>query len=244
MHNAISNDSLISLIRKPLSFENGFFKPIDAQTILILAPHPDDEVMGCGGIMSIYNKRNVQIHIIYLTDGRYGISQDETEIREKESCKLKDIFPLLNQYFLNFEDSRLSENIDNVSEQIKKIIDKINPEIIFTPWILDHHLDHIITSVALSNILKDFKKDTLVSFYEIMSPLFCNHCVDITAELAEKEKMLNLYESQVKKFKIDKISISNNLFRGSLLRRKSIKASECFLTLQKNDYIKLVSYFI
>ncbi len=244
MYNFINNDSLISMIRKPLSFEKNYFKPIDAQKILILAPHPDDEIMGCGGIMCIYNKRDVQIHIIYLTDGRYGISQDETDIRKKESYKLKNIFPSLTQYFLNFEDSKLSVNINEVSEKIKKIINKINPEIIFTPWILDHHLDHIITSVVLSNILKDFKKNTLVSFYEIMSPLFCNHCVDITAELFEKAKMLNLYKSQVKKFKIDKISISNNLYRGSLLRRKTIKASECFLTLYKNDYIKLVSYFI
>lgn len=241
MNKIISSNSILSLFRYKSPEGLYLNQLIDADNILILAPHPDDEIMGCGGTIIKYHKKGSAIHILYLSDGRFGVSGQDTNSRKSEALAIKEIIPTVKQYFFYFEDSSLSENIGDLQLSIQKLITAIKPDIIFTPWILDHHDDHIATTIALAKAIESENTESILSMYEIMSPVFGNHSVNITSEFDTKKLLLNKYHSQVQRYNILNISSTLNVFRSELSRRKSVEAMECFLTINSNDFIKIIT---
>jgi LmbE family N-acetylglucosaminyl deacetylase len=241
MNQLISRNSILSLIKKKPPTGLSFNQLIKAEKILILSPHPDDEIMGCGGTIYKYYSSGSMVHIVYVSDGRLGVAEGDTNLRRNEACAVKEIMPKVVQHFWDFEDSKLSENMEALHNYIKKLIDDIKPNIIFTPWILDHHDDHIAVTAALANALKSGNAETIISFYEIMSPVFGNHSVNISSEFETKKALLNKYKLQVHRYNIFNISTSLNIFRAALSRRKSVVAMECFLTVESNDFINIIT---
>lgn len=240
MSNFPPQNSIISLIRKKPSIVPFFNQIINVEKILILSPHPDDEIMGCGGTIYKYHEAGTDVHIVYITDGSFGITDRDIESRKREALAIKEIVPKVTQYFLDFKDSRLFESIDSLQNKIGILINEIKPNLIFTPWILDHHDDHVVVTTALANAIKPGIPEMIISLYEIMSPIFGNHSVNISSEFETKKALLNCYSSQVHRYNISNISTTLNAFRAELSRRKSIDATECFLTLDSFNFVKIL----
>jgi LmbE family N-acetylglucosaminyl deacetylase len=241
MNTFFSSNSIISRLRNKPAALPFFNQIISAEKIMILAPHPDDEIMGCGGILYKYFKAGTEIHIVYISDGSFGIIDRDIELRKSEACAIKEIVPKVIQHFLDFKDSRLFELIDSLQIKINNFINEVKPNIIFSPWILDHHDDHVAVTAALAQAIKPGIPEMIISLYEIMSPVFGNHSVNITSEFEIKKALLNNYRSQIQRYNIAGISTTLNLFRAELSRRKNIEAIECFLTLESFDFVKILT---
>jgi len=134
--------------------------------ILVIAAHPDDEVLGCGGALSKLKKGN-QIYLAYLADGVLGRLQgkidpekisvkelSEIKIRRKGAAEVakflkaeiindgdKDFFPFIDQ---RLDGYHLKEITDWLSDHIRKI----KPEVIFTHFAGDLNLDHRMIAEA------------------------------------------------------------------------------------------------
>ena len=114
--------------------------------ILIIAPHADDEVLGCGGFISKFNKKCL-IHVLVMTNANKGDSKKYSEetikkIRQESITAAK----LLNVGKISFRDFP-APNLDQfpiskIAEAIQEYIIKFNPEIIFIPDNTDLHNDH------------------------------------------------------------------------------------------------------
>lgn len=131
--------------------------------VLIIAAHPDDEVLGCGGtILKIMKKTGNKLYFAYACDGvmgRYNLSCKEKHLKEiekrkRESIKVSQILngKILNQEpnYYPFEDQRLNQaDYNHIVGWISKIIAKAKPEIIFTHFIGDFNIDHRIISEAV-----------------------------------------------------------------------------------------------
>jgi LmbE family N-acetylglucosaminyl deacetylase len=120
------------------------------RSCLVLAPHPDDETLGCGATIMRKRAAGTPVQVVIATDGRYWpplskLSPDAlAEMREKEARQAAAILGLSteNIVFLRFEDGRLADRRRLLRDRLADIIDQMKPEEIFVPSIIDAHSDH------------------------------------------------------------------------------------------------------
>lgn len=185
--------------------------------ILILSPHADDEILGCGGFISKYSKLNYQINVLVLTNANKGAP----EIYPPETIKslrneAKTANNLIGTHKLIFENLP-AINLNNypvykISNIIDKYIAKINPEIVFIPSKNDIHDDHKIIFKAAKVAMRSNKKRNLkkILSYEVLSEtewnenekaFSPNYFVSLKkSDINNKIKAFLKYKSQVKKF--------------------------------------------
>lgn len=164
--------------------------------ILIVAPHPDDESIGTGGLLSLYSDR---CDVIVMTDGRYGnteIPPDKMcEIRKKEFCQaMKKAEP--HQYKMcGIEDGKLILN-----EKYFEKIDFLQYTFVFLPNPNDNHSDHTAAYVyALNEIKRQKIKNIRVFQYEVHTPLpNVTSYLDISMTIEKKQKLVACHSSQMK----------------------------------------------
>lgn len=130
---------------KPLSFEK-------SQRVIAIAPHPDDEVFGCGGLISRLVSRGAVPHIIVLTGGggshRSCCSTPEVSIisaRRKLTHKAMAILGLAESQLheMNFADGHLGEGNQEERQKLKALIEEIKPDVILVPHHGEGWPDHL-----------------------------------------------------------------------------------------------------
>ena len=140
------------------------------KSILIISPHPDDAILGCGGTIIKETRNKKQVYIVYLTDGRAcyevtGIKSELTleQIAEKRKKEAIDSsrklgVPIKNLFFFEIWDQKLKEpkNFSKALLELKKLLHKIKPFRIFGPVFKNRHPDHQATHDIILEALKEF----------------------------------------------------------------------------------------
>ncbi len=190
---------------------NNLVSNLSGERILVLAPHVDDDMIGCGGAIIQYLKDEKEVHIAYLTQsnkrGSLGLNGEEI-IRERkeeaETVAKKIGLPLNHLYFLSAKDSELLTT--DMVEQLKNLMNKVNPDVIFFPSIIDTHTDHYAVSKKLCELSaahNELLENVSLMMYEVqnpISPVFSNTILDITEVYKEKITLLHHYKSQQTSF--------------------------------------------
>ena len=203
--------------------------------VLILSPHADDEILGCGGFISKYSKQNYQINVLILTNANKGApeiySPEEIKRLRKEAVIAND---LIGTNRLFFEDLP-AINLNNypfykITNIIDKHINDINPEVILMPSANDLHDDHKIIFKAAKVSMRPNKKSNLkkILSYEVLSETEWNEDGKsfnpnyfVTLKKADIKRKVNAflkYKSQVRKFphpRSKEAIINLSKFRGS-----------------------------
>lgn len=232
---------IADLIKQPLTVQVSFGGLINADKILVLSPHHDDEILGCGGTLLRYMEKSARISVIYFTDGRYGVLGGDAQQRQLEAESVWERYPDVKKHFWGYEDAKLSSRIDELVGRVKAFIEEETPDIIFTPWLLDAHKDHESVGICLAKALQTGSiADCIVACYEVAYPLYANHTVNITKQIDKKLELLELYKSQLGYLNIKEFIYSLNCYRAQVLRFKSIKAAEGFFVSAKDSYIDFV----
>ena len=143
------------------------------RSCLVLAPHPDDETLGCGATIMRKLAAGTSVQIVIATDGRYWppstkLSADAlAEIREEEAHQAGAILglPRGSISFLRFEDGRLADHRRLLRGRLVDIFDKMDPEEIFAPSIIDSHPDHRVLA-ELARDLARSRRDRFPLLYE------------------------------------------------------------------------------
>jgi LmbE family N-acetylglucosaminyl deacetylase len=114
--------------------------------ILVIAPHPDDEVLGCGGIMKKYAEAGDHVYVLVVTRGTPKLYSDERikNVR-KEAVEAHQILGVAETIFLDFPAPELDTvPVADISRAITEIITKFNIHVVFLPHRGDIHQDHRI----------------------------------------------------------------------------------------------------
>jgi LmbE family N-acetylglucosaminyl deacetylase len=171
----------------------------EVKKVLVLAPHPDDETIGCGGTIALYAINDAEVYVAVVSDGgkisdvSAGESIDIVEMRKQESNEASKILGIKQTYFLGFPDGKLESYKDEIKGKIEDIVVKFQPDIIFSPSPLDYHADHMaISEVAL--LLLNRMPGLMVAFFGIYETVRFNLLVDITDVLHLKEKAILSYK--------------------------------------------------
>ena len=163
--------------------------------ILIVSPHPDDESIGCGGLIMTYG---AQIEILLITDGRTAHGEDLTDEecavrRYLEFQKMLENTSVKNHYYMKIADgnaitcAKALENID-ITKYTK----------IFVPNRAEEHIDHRAVNECVRKLMRKRRCKAALYEYEVWSPLaYPTHYIDISSCIEEKSELISCYESQL-----------------------------------------------
>jgi LmbE family N-acetylglucosaminyl deacetylase len=187
------------------------------ERIIVLAPHPDDETLGCGGTIKLLLDLKKQVKIVFLTSGEKAdtshpasdMRHDEEHItdyslmREKEAVKSLRILGVSDYEFLRFPDREIYLYYKSVLDRLLKIIKAYMPDTIYSPSIIELNPDHRTTaelSLDLQRRMTEREECMQIKllFYEIITPLRPNILIDITSVYNKKKKAMKKYKSQLK----------------------------------------------
>lgn len=191
--------------------DNVISNNLEGERIMILAPHIDDDIIGCGGAIIKYLSENKDVYIVYLTNsGKRGSKSEKNEVIEERKLEAINVASALNLkkeklFFLNGEDGDLiNSKIDN---KLQNIINSANPDTIFMPSFIDSHNDHFAVTEILGRLNsknRNIFANVDLYLYESQSPLtplYSNIFLDITDSYKKKKKLITLYVSQTSNFK-------------------------------------------
>jgi LmbE family N-acetylglucosaminyl deacetylase len=208
---------------------------------LVLAPHPDDEVLGCGGTICKFGRKGMHFKIVYMTDGRHGgtsIHSDKlVEIRKKEAVNGLRILGCNDVTFLGRPDGELRCN-DVTVGALKAILDAYEPRLLFLPPFNDFHSDHTATSEAAAIALKDYDHHVDCYLYEGTSTVTPNIVVDITDVMRLKIKAMNKHKSQIAVVDYSKKIKALNSYR-SFYGGEHVKYCEAYFSCSRTDLVDL-----
>ena len=185
--------------------------------VLILSPHADDEILGCGGFISKYSKLFYQINVLVLTNANKGAPEiyppEMIKSLRNEAKKANNLIGTHRLFFENLPAVNLNNYpIYKITNTIDKYLAKIDPEIVFIPSKNDIHDDHKIIFNAAKVSMRPNRKNSLkkILSYEVLSEtewnedgksFSPNYFIKLSkSDINKKIKAFLKYKSQVKKF--------------------------------------------
>lgn len=118
---------------------------------MVLAPHPDDETLGCGGLVAMLAERGTSVDVVFMTDGaasHSGVDVDELiRIRRDEAVEACAILGVAGDrlHFLGHPDGALHQHVPAATAQIRVVLADLAPSQVVAPHPFEPNLDHSTT---------------------------------------------------------------------------------------------------
>lgn len=170
--------------------------------VLVLAPHPDDETIGCGGALALHRAHGDPVKVLVLTDGALaerpnGGGPDYIALREQEARSALAILGIEEVEFWRLADRALTADAATVARLVAAL-EAYRPTLLYVPSPLEPHPDHVAASQLVWAALRQTDIPVGLCLYEVGLPIRPNSLVDITPVLSQKERALACYASQLK----------------------------------------------
>ena len=184
------------------------------QKILIVAAHPDDEVLGCFGSVAKLIHQGFEAYTLILGEGKTSrgeINKEELEILNREFEKANQSIGIKEVFREYFPDNRFdSVDLLEIVKAIENVKNKIKPEMIFTHFENDLNIDHRITFQAVLTATRPLPNECVKQIYsfEILSSTEWNFRAgfvgnvffDISETIEDKIKAMECYQSELCKY--------------------------------------------
>lgn len=243
---------------KTVKYNSALVWEPEGSRILVLAPHMDDEVIGCGGTLVKHIRRGAEVTVVFMTDGRYGNKKpqdlqgkrldnkatDLVQTRKEEAKLALKALNVRDGIFLDAEDGCLNSTPE-LQKKLGGILESVRPEVVYLPFFMEGHPDHRATSQVLLDSTRGKRFQFDCSGYEVWTPLLSPNClVDINDVVEVKQKALQHYTSQLADLDYVHTSLGLNAYRsGALLDQKS-RYAEAFFMASLQDYQDLYEGFV
>ena len=141
---------------------------------IVLAPHPDDEVFGCGLLMQELVNKNREIELVFITKGEaYSTQKGKAGLRKLEGDNSAKRFGV-NVSWLEYEDKTLDKRIDELSSDLSTVFREHRPGMVVIPFFADYHTDHrALASAALKalqTVTEELQENITICMYSTFSP--------------------------------------------------------------------------
>lgn len=219
-----------------------------ASTVLVLAPHMDDETIGCGGVIQSHLRNGASVHVIFLTDGSRGFEREEIstlpqsrrrDIRVAESEAACAVLGVTATHYLDLPDGSSQADANAVSALLA-IIDTVAPDLLYLPFFTDTHHDHRTCNAlfAAACAQRSSMSRLLCCCYEVWVPLYPNLIVDVTSAMDTKLEALACYTSQLQMNNYLSSVQGLNAYRA--IANRSNGYAEAFYVTSAAQYLKLL----
>lgn len=197
------------------------YAPLDlgfVEALLVLAPHPDDEVFGCGGLLALAAQRRARVRVVVATDGGAGGS---AAVREHE-CRAATRMLLGAEAEDALEFWRLPDRglhtDDALRARIAALVASFAPNAVVVPSPFEVHPDHrALCRAAVEALAVEPANAPQLMMCEIGQPLLTNALVDITSVIALKQMAMGCFSSQLASQRYDEQILALNRYRAYTL---------------------------
>lgn len=178
--------------------------------ILVIAPHPDDEVLGCGGAMAKHTKRGDKVYLCFVTKA-YAPEWPEEFLtnRPKEIEKSNKILGVKKTYFLNYPAAKLDTILQKeLNEAIARVVNRVKPDVLYIPHKGDLHSDHrlvfeasLVATRPQGHVIKKILSYEILSETEwgqLINLFVPGVYVDISKTFKKKIKAIKAYKSELR----------------------------------------------
>src|SRR6266498_743171 len=190
--------------------------------VLVIAPHPDDETIGCGGAVRRHARQGDRVSAVFLTSGELGLKELPREkawaVREEEAKVAANILGIRQLHFLRLPDWFVGDSLKGGVRLLRPLLVAEEPQLIYVPHEAEWHPDH---QAALPLLRLAFSADQSqvpeLRAYEVWTPLAVHdHVENISGLMRWKIKALRAYRSQLGAFNYERAVRGLNAFRGEL----------------------------
>lgn len=181
--------------------------------VIVVSAHPDDEVLGCGGVLLKHKNEGDELAWLIVTNifEHQGFSTEKIKQRQKEIEQVSKKLGITNIYKLDYPTMTLSdETLINMIPRVGKIFNEFEPEVIYVLNRSDAHSDHLITFRGIMACTKSFRYPFVkrVLMYECISEtefgvalpeniFIPNYYVDISKYINSKLDLMKIYDSEL-----------------------------------------------
>ncbi len=225
--------------------------------VLVLAPHMDDETLGCGGSLHRHVLAGESVTIAYLTDGRKGdpalnattlppVERERREdalaaLRREEARGAAEILGVRDLRFLINRDQELRLTL-RTRRQMRELLAELKPDLVYLPFPTDYHPDHRATNrifLAALSVTRGFESP-LCCGYEVWAPIAPNCLVDITSVAERKQRALAQFASQMATIDYSRCIMGLHAYR-SMVHLRGRGFAEAFVLLPAREYQRAAS---
>ncbi|HSU83937.1 MAG TPA: PIG-L family deacetylase [Thermoanaerobaculia bacterium] len=227
----------------------GWTERVRAASALVLAPHYDDEVLGCGGLAAQLAAAGAAVRVLFLTDsggGAEAVADREAyrRRRREESARVCEILGLAGCDHLDLPDGALEHHLDAAVEGIRRAILTQRPELLLVPSPLEVSRDHRAAFAALHRLLSPLRdghpdqeplRGARILLYEVNHPAYPDLLVDVGPERETLERAMAAYASQEERHPYWNAGLGLRRFR-TLSLPPGVEMAEGYRRLRVEDF--------
>lgn len=160
--------------------------------VLVVAPHPDDEILGCGGAIASHVARGDAVHVALVTGGEAGGDSSErlAESRSAASC-----LGHTELTCFSVADGHVADD-GAWAQQLSSLVDSLKPRVVYAPSLFEMHPDHVATLDVVAAVLAG-RADLTLLLYEVNAEQMASFLLDITPVAELKRQALSAFASQL-----------------------------------------------
>lgn len=225
--------------------------PPSSKIVAVVAPHPDDETLGCGGAILKHLAQGDNVHWIIFTgmSTKFGFSEERIEARATEIQRVSAAYGFTGTHLLEFP----TMHLDHIPRAelvgaVGRLVHQLGIQTLYVPYRNDAHSDHAAVFDACAACIKTFRYPTvrMVRAYETLSeteygvkpedPGFRpNVFVDISAFIDRKIEIMRLYTGEVAPFPFPRSDVSLTALSQLRGSQCGVAAAEAFMLLKQID---------
>ncbi|MCF6336693.1 MAG: PIG-L family deacetylase [Gammaproteobacteria bacterium] len=184
--------------------------------ILVIAPHPDDEILGCGGTLLRHIAEGNTVHWLIVTcmHEQHGYDHDTIQYRSRQIAQVYKATGFAACHELGLPTTRLDTlPMGDIITALGDVVNAVHPDTLYIPYVDDIHTDHGIVATAAKACSKWFRYPGVRRIYGYETPsetdfslsphgsgMPVQRYVDISTYLEKKLEILTLYENELDDF--------------------------------------------
>ncbi len=228
----------------------GRVEQVRARRVLVVAPHYDDETLGCGGLLIQLAAAGAPIRVLFLSDSSGGVEDvDDRESyarrRRLESRRAGEVLGVGDFGELGIRDGVLASHVAVIAQGVRAAILEHQPDLVLVPSPHEATSDHLaafaglrraLAAAAADDALFEATRHTSILQYEVNQPLNPDLLVDVSAQVPVLEQAIACYESQLTRHPYREAALGLRSYRTYTLA-PGVRAVEAYRRLRAHDLV-------
>lgn len=218
----------------------------DGTRVMVIAPHADDEALGCGGTLYKHHLAGDSVTAVFMTDGSQGdamsggiTGQALIDLREREAREAAAILGIRECVFLRNPDTSLQCSPQTIA-QLSGLLESTRPDVVYVPSPLDTHRDHRQACLIAAKAFANCPWPIEVYLYEVWAPLQASCAV--TIDIDRKTQAVRVYRSQMDERELYVTGMTCLArYRGMTCVPGRDVPVECFMRMDRAAFVKFAT---
>ena len=184
--------------------------------VIVFAPHPDDEVYGCGGALALHAQAGATVRVVLLTNGGHlgdATAPDYERQRLLESQRAAGELGIPAPESWGLGDRSLEYGEDLVG-RLQAVLLAYSPDLVYVPSVWEPHPDHRATALAVLEAVRRLQNRPSIHLFEVGGPGRPNCLIDVTGVWVQKTRAMAAFHSQEQRLPYAEFISALNRYRA------------------------------